>query len=99
MEMPMPIKNQFTIYSKSGCTYCIKVKKLLTDLQLVHTIIDCDEYIKNKKDKELFLQFIHNISYVNYTTFPMIFDGTIFVGGYSNVEPYLDKLLDFDTMF
>ena len=99
MDIPMPIKNQFTIYSKSGCSYCIKVKELLINLQLVHTIIDCDAYIKNENDRTLFLQFIHNVSSVNYTTFPMIFDGKTFVGGYSNIIEYSNHLLDFDATF
>jgi glutaredoxin len=96
-NIPTPIKNQFTVYSKSGCTYCIQAKELLTQLQLVHTIIDCDIYLET--DKELFLHFIHQLSSINYTSFPMIFDGKTFVGGYSNIQQYVDRLLNFDVCF
>jgi glutaredoxin len=99
MSIPMPLKNQFTVYSKSGCAYCIQAKNLLTQLQLVHTIIECDIYLENATDREHFLHFIHQLSSINYTSFPMIFDGKIFVGGYSNIQPYIDRLLDFDVSF
>ena len=48
MEFPLPIKGQFTIYSKSGCINCTKVKNLLKDKQMLFTIIDCDEFILEK---------------------------------------------------
>lgn len=97
MEIQTPIKNQFTVYSKSGCEFCIKAKELLIDMQLVHTIINCDKYLL--EDKEGFLQFIQQLATIKYTTFPMIFDGKTFVGGYSNIIEYSNHLLDFDATF
>ena len=31
MEIEEPLKTGFTVYSKSGCPNCTKVKKLLTE--------------------------------------------------------------------
>ena len=45
------LKTGFTIYSKSNCSYCIKVKKILVDKQISFLDINCDEYlVKNKEE-------------------------------------------------
>jgi len=56
MEFEKPSENDFTIYSKSGCPNCLKVKALLKDKQLKFNIINSDEYII--ENKENFLLFI-----------------------------------------
>ena len=53
MEFPYPEKGQITIYSKSGCINCTKVKTLLKDKSIVFNIIDCDEFIVLKKHKTI----------------------------------------------
>ena len=49
-----PFDNGFTIYSKSGCSNCTKVKKLLLEKQFFFVDISCDEFlIENKEHFEI----------------------------------------------
>lgn len=57
MEITEPRTSDFTIYSKSGCSYCVKVKNLLKEKNAIFVVIDCDEYLL--EDKAGFLEFIH----------------------------------------
>ena len=80
-----PEENKYTIYTKSGCMYCTKAKKLLVneDIQL----IDCDEYLL--ENKESFLNFINTITNnSNSKTFPIIFHNKRYIGGYIELESY-----------
>ncbi len=80
-----PNENTYTIYTKSGCTYCTKAKKLLVNENI--QLIDCDDYLLD--DKESFLNFIHNITNnPNCNTFPIIFHNKKYVGGYIELESY-----------
>lgn len=101
MEIPKPTQDEITIYSKSACTYCVKVKTLLKENNIKFTLIDCDEFIL--EDKPGFLQFIHLLVGSEYKTFPMVFFNKTFIGGYKETEEYLTKLrqkeLDFDNDF
>ena len=97
MDIPEPLKSEITVYSKSGCINCVKVKNLLKDKKMKYTIIPCDELIL--EDKEGFLQFIHQIIGKEYNTFPMVFDNTKFIGGFKETSEYLDKILDFELTF
>ena len=38
----------FTIYTKSGCGNCIKVKTLLDENKIKYNKIECDEYLIEK---------------------------------------------------
>jgi glutaredoxin len=98
MEIENPSESGFTIYSKSGCPNCIKVKKLLKDNNINFNLIDSDEYII--EDKDFFLNYIKEISNVEVKTFPIIFYDKKFIGGYSETIKYVDKLiLAFDIPF
>ena len=91
MEFEEPIKSGFTIYSKSGCINCSKVKSLLKEKKLFFSVIDCDEYIiENKED---FLLFIKDKANREYKMFPMVFYDGSFIGGYTETQEYTDKLL------
>ena len=50
MEIAEPNKIGFTIYSKSGCINCNKVKVLLKEKKVLFSVIDCDEYIIENKE-------------------------------------------------
>ena len=97
MEIFKPKKGEITVYSKSGCPGCNNVKKLLTEHQLKHTIIDCDEFIL--EDKQALLYFIETIAGKKCNIFPMVFDGSLFIGGYKETSKYIDELLHFDVSF
>ena len=98
MEIENPSESGFTIYSKSGCPNCIKIKKLLNDRKLKFNLINCDEYII--EDKDFFINFIKEISNTEVKTFPIIFYDKEFIGGYSETIKYVDELiLAFDIPF
>jgi glutaredoxin len=92
-----PMETGFTVYSKSGCSFCTKVKKLLMDKQIFFVDIACDEFLI--KDKEAFLLFIKERANKEYRTFPMVFKDAKFIGGFGETEQYFDKILCFDTEF
>ena len=95
MEYISPFKSGFTIYSKSGCMLCSKVKTLLDDHALVCTVVDCDEYIL--EDKQSFLLFIKNITGCEIKGFPIVFDNGAYIGNYSDAKEHIDKLTSFDN--
>ena len=96
MDIIKPNEYGFTIYSKSGCPNCLKVKLLLQKNNLKFTIVDCDEYII--EDKTFFLLFINELAKTSVTMFPMIFNDGLFIGGYNETTNYINKLLSFDNL-
>jgi glutaredoxin len=94
MEIEEPFKTGFTVYSKSGCSNCTKVKKLLAEYKAFFVVIDCDDYII--EDKENFVLFIKERANKEYKTFPMVFNDGKFIGGFTETQDYLNKLLTFD---
>jgi glutaredoxin len=97
MEFPNPIQGQFTVYSKSGCINCVKVKNLLKEKNVEFTMIDCDEFILENKNE--FLDFIQNLAGIEYKMFPMVFDNKQFIGGYSETNKLLNAIIDFNMDF
>jgi glutaredoxin len=97
MEIPKPSEHGFTIYSKSGCINCTKVKTMLKEKGNQFLVIDCDEYLL--EDKPGFLQFIHLLVGKEYKMFPMIFLNGTFVGGYKETEEYFQKLAEKELHF
>lgn len=97
MEFIEPKLHEFTIYSKSGCPNCKKVKVLLTEMKQKYTIIDCDEYLLDSKEE--FLQYICTISKKNVTSFPIVFDSKNYIGGFLETQILLAAILDFESNF
>jgi glutaredoxin len=95
MEFPLPVPGKFTIYSKSGCFYCNKVKALLQEYEEYN----CDEYLL--EDREGFLAFIASIAGREYKTFPMVFNSSgEFVGGFAETKALLETpKLSFNEAF
>lgn len=91
MDYVEPICNGFTIYSKSGCVMCSKVKNLLKDNLLFFETVDCDEYLI--EDKEAFLSFMQKKIGKEYRQFPMVFYKGEFVGGYPETSALSAQLL------
>ena len=90
MIFELPSEDKFTIYSKSGCINCRKVKDLLKNNNLEYEIVDCDDYLL--EDKDNFLLFIQSYSVSNWKSFPMVFHDGKFIGGYDETVKYLDKI-------
>lgn len=80
----------WTIYSKSDCMFCNKVKELLEKEPLI-TIINCDDWLKCKEKKEIFLHSIKDIIGYEWRTFPIVFANDEFIGGYTETKNYFDK--------
>ena len=95
MSIFEPLDTGFTIYSKSGCFYCTKVKKLLFDKNIFFLDVSCDEFLL--EDKEGFLLFIKERANKEYRTFPIVFYDGKFIGGFTETQQHFDKLLCFDN--
>lgn len=89
MNIPEPAKTGFTIYSKTGCTYCDQVKDLLKEENKEFTMYNCDVFLE--KDKPAFLEFIKGKAGKEYKTFPMVFLHGVFIGGFTDTYKLLLK--------
>ena len=96
MSFEAPSQTGFTIYSKSNCSFCTKVKQLLTDNQIFFLEIQSDEYLL--EDKKGFLSFIKDLIKKEYRTFPMVFNNGQFIGGFTDTESFVNKQLYFDSL-
>lgn len=97
MEFIEPLLTGFTIYSKSGCSNCIKVKNLLKEKNFLFNVVDCDEYIIEEKD--LFLSFIKEHANKECKMFPIVFINGKYIGGYIETRDYIDnELISFDEI-
>lgn len=79
----------YTVYSKSGCPNCTKVKNFLKEHSKEFAVVDCDEYLI--ENKEGFLSFIEIIAGKKYRTFPMVFLGENFIGGFTETKVFIEK--------
>jgi glutaredoxin len=85
----------YTVYSKSGCPNCTKVKKYLTEVNAPVNIVDCDEYLIETKDE--FLKFIEENAGKSVRMFPIVFFERKFVGGYYETENHYNMLNAFSN--
>lgn len=98
MEFTEPQNIGFTVYSKSGCPNCVKVKRFIKDKNFLITEIVCDEYLL--ENKEEFLAFIREKIGSECRVFPMVFFDGKFVGGYNETVETKDKFkLSFEENF
>jgi len=96
MEIINPNEKDFTIYSRSGCHYCTKVKQLLKSKSYNFFIVDCDEYVL--EDKEEFFNHMKSLTNNEIKGFPIVFYNNNFIGGYIETKDYLNKLEVFDKI-
>ena len=93
-----PNCNSFTIYSKSNCCYCEKVKELLNNHKIQFVEVNCDKYLSDSK--LIFLTFIKSMANKNFNTFPMVFDKGVFIGGFIETNKHIEKeYIDFNETF
>ena len=98
MEIENPSDSGFTIYSKSGCPNCLKVKAFLNEKKIQFKLINSDENLI--EDKENFLIFIKQIAKKEVITFPIVFIDKEFVGGYNETVKFVNEvILTFDEPF
>lgn len=92
-----PYTNKMTVYSKSGCLYCVKVKDYLKSKNILFEVVDCDEYLFDNREE--FLEFIYKKANRQCSTFPMVFDGKKYIGGFNETKLHIEKVLDFGMDF
>jgi glutaredoxin len=104
MDWIAPSLKGYTVYTKSGCPFCVKVKELLNIYgsdkllepkeEILVAFIDCDEYLRN--DRDGFLAFIRECTGGReWKTFPMVFLDGQFLGGFTETRLYLDRAMAF----
>lgn len=93
MIYPTGNKDQFIVYSKSGCKNCSKIKTYLNKLGKPFVEVDCDDYIID--NKEQFLNFIFNKIGNRFENpqFPFVFFNNTFFPSKSYVEDFCSKEL------
>jgi len=92
MEFPIPSAEGFTIYTKSNCPYCEKVKILFSNTVPAPVYINCDDYLDNGY-RDAFLNFIRGYTVREHRTFPMVFLRGEFIGGYTESVSFMNTNL------
>lgn len=87
MDYEAPASKGFTVYTKSGCLNCPKVKSLLKEKEL--KIVDCDEYLI--EDRIDFLSYMKQITKMDVKFFPMVFNDGLYIGGYEQTKSLFNK--------
>lgn len=97
MDFTKPSETGYTIYTKEGCSYCIKAKILLSNHTETSNIklIECDDYLTISRND--FLEFIKDQCGIEYKTFPIIFYNGKLIGGFTELTKYIDKVNAFCT--
>jgi len=86
-----PNINRFTIYSKSGCHYCLKLKNFLKQKKIDYDLINCDDIlIENRYE---FLNIINNLANCEIKGFPIVFNLGQYIGGYNEAKKYVEEIL------
>jgi len=94
-EFEKPKMTGYTIYSKSGCPNCTKVKKYLQNANAQMNIVDCDEYLIERKEE--FLKFIEEAAEKSVRVFPIVFFEGKYIGGYQDTEYHYSRLNAFSN--
>jgi glutaredoxin len=97
MDFPEPSLISYTVYSKSECLNCTRVKVLIegddedvwTDNNTYLTIHECDEYIKNSREE--FLAFMKKKTNVEIKSFPIVFFNGEYIGGFVETKQFIEK--------
>ena len=86
------LSDGYTILTKDGCKWCVKVKELLPDAKYIVCNIPPDA-------KEAFFKEVDALSGTAPRTFPMVFYNKQFVGGYVQTKNKIDAQLMFDSVY
>ena len=95
VEFEKPKMSGYTVYSKSGCPNCTKVKKFLQNAKAQMTVVDCDEYLIESKEE--FLKFIEEAAEKSVRVFPIVFFERKLIGGYEDTEYHYSRLNAFSN--
>lgn len=70
------------IFTKDGCGYCVRVKALLERIGVEYQLTNVT------KDRQMINELLDNPQVKEYAhrTFPFVFDGNKFIGGYTELS-------------
>jgi glutaredoxin len=91
--------SEYTIYTKSGCDFCKKVKNLLTLENKSFNEINCDKLLTSNILRAQFLSTIKNKTGIDWKTFPIVFNKTHFIGGYNETVKYIEREKSFTSSY
>lgn len=83
---PTPSSVGYTVFTKTGCTYCEFVKELLEEEKF--TSVNCDEFLREQKGA--FFTHVEGLAGKAHTTFPMVFHEGRFLGGFTETKKYYE---------
>ena len=83
LEMP-DTPTLYTVYTKSNCSYCDKIKQLMEEYNENANYILCDEWLVNKRI--LFLNIMRIKTQKDEVTFPIVFFEGKYIGGFDEYE-------------
>lgn len=75
------------IFTKRGCSYCMKAKELLERANVSYSITDVTDDPDTVND----LKNMPQVKQYNHKTFPFVFDGDKFIGGYTELQNMYDN--------
>lgn len=73
---------KFTVYSKNGCPYCVKIKQVLELAQLQHVVYELN---KDFTREEFYAEFGQG------STFPQVIADDSHIGGCTETVKYLKE--------
>ena len=90
----------YTVYTKSNCSYCDKIKQLMEEYNENANYILCDEWLVNKRI--LFLNIMRIKTQRDEVTFPIVFFEGKYIGGFDECEKKIKNnsvtdMLNFST--
>lgn len=89
--------SKFTIFTKTSCPYCDRVKMLLDDENEPYMTVLSDSYLVDPVTKESFLKDIERHAGKPFRTFPMVFSHGRFIGGFAETSRYIDRIKAFSA--
>ena len=81
-NIPLP-RNGWTVYGTKTCGYCQKTHNLFSKLNIPFVFYDIND-IGGKNF------VIHNLKLKNHNTIPIIYNNNEFLGGYTQLEEFLN---------
>jgi glutaredoxin len=84
-------ETEFIIYTKSNCSFCVKLKEFLRKEGKTFSEKNCDDILKNEYNKTHFLNWVKNTTNKNWKTFPIVFRYDDFIGGYTETTDYINR--------
>jgi glutaredoxin len=94
MEFALPSEVGYTIYSKSGCKFCTKLKNIFKSNQIPFTLIDCDDYLV--EDRDNFILFMKQYMKKSIVSFPILFNNKTCIGNYNKALQHLHICYNID---